>query len=244
MEPKLKKANLVIPLAIVVAGAAVAAGMLLKNGPINLSWGAQASQSSQADFTGVENLAALKPVTAGDHILGDPNAPVKIIEYSDFECPFCKAFQPTMHRIMREYGADGRVAWVYRHFPLDQIHTKARKEAVASECAVQLGGSGAFWKFADRFFELTPSNDQTDIDTVLPQVARELGLDGTQFLECLASGKYDQHIEDDHHNAIAIGGTGTPWNIVVAPNGKKYSLVGGQPYSAVKALIDVALQQK
>lgn len=149
-----------------------------------------------------------------------------------------------MHRIMREYGASGKVAWVFRHFPLSQIHTKARKEAAASECAAELGGNEAFWKFADRFYELTPSNDQTDIATVLPQIARELGFNEAQFGSCLASGKYDKHIESDYQNAIAIGGTGTPWNIVVAPNGKKYSLAGGQPYSAVKALVDIALQQK
>lgn len=242
MEPESKKANFAIPIAVIIAGVFIAVSVLLKGGPIN--WSAIAPQTSQTQAIGVENLDNLNPITAADHILGNPDAAVKVIEYADFECPYCKGFELTMQRIMSEYGKDGKVAWIFRHFPLDQIHTKARKEAVASECAAQLGGASAFWKFADRFYELTPSNDQTDIVTVLPQIARELGLNESQFASCLTSGTYDKHIEEDYQNAIAIGGVGTPWNIVVAPNGKKYSLAGGQPYSAVKALVDVALQQK
>ena len=72
-----------------------------------------------------EATSAVRPVNGEDHILGNPDAPVKLIEFSDFECPFCKRFHPTMKRLMDEYGEDGRVAWVYRHFPLDAIHSKA-----------------------------------------------------------------------------------------------------------------------
>ncbi len=244
MEPESKKINHAIPIAVVIAGVFIAASILLKNGPININWGNPSPQALQTGAIGVENLDNLKPITAEDHVIGNPDAPVKVIEYADFECPYCKGFELTMRRIINEYGKDGKVAWVFRHFPLYQIHTKAQKEAVATECAAELGGQQGFWKFADRFYELTPSNDQTDIVTVLPQIARELGLNEAQFATCLTSGKYDKHIEADYQNAIAIGGTGTPWNIVVAPNGKKYSLAGGQPYSAVKALIDIALQQK
>ncbi len=244
MKPESKKINHAIPIAVVIAGVFIAASILLKNGPININWGRATPQTVESGTIGVENLDNLEPITAEDHIIGNPDAPVKVIEYADFECPYCKGFELTMHRIINEYGKDGKVAWVFRHFPLYQIHTKAQKEAVASECAAELGGQQAFWKFADRFYELTPSNDQTDIVTVLPQIARELGLNESQFASCLTSGKYDKHIEADYQNAIVIGGTGTPWNIIVAPNGKKYSLAGGQPYSAVKALVDIALQQK
>jgi len=148
-----------------------------------------------------------------------------------------------MKQVTTEYG--DKVAWVYRQFPLDQLHpVKARKEAVASECAAELGGNDAFWKYADRFFELTPSNNQTNIDTVLPQIAKEIGLDEAKFASCLASNKYDAHIEGDVQNAVATGGNGTPWSIVVAKNGKKYPLSGAQPYASVKQLIDLALQEK
>ena len=147
-----------------------------------------------------------------------------------------------MQRIVDEYG--DKVAWVYRHFPLDSIHSKARSEALAAECAAELGGNDAFWKFTDRFFELTPSNNQTDTATVLPQIAREIGLNEPQFASCLTSGRYDDHIQANLDNGIATGGNGTPWSIVVTKSGKKYPLSGAQPYASVKQFIDLALQEK
>lgn len=202
---------------------------------------AEAAQRERRDAE--SRTTAVRPVSARDHIRGNVNAPVTLIEYSDFECPFCKRFHPTVMKIVEEYK--GQVRWVYRHFPIDEIHpVKARKEAVASECAAELGGNDAFWKYADRFFELTPSNNRTDIDTVLPQIAREIGLDEAKFASCLASTKYDRHIEEDRLNAIASGGRGTPWSIIVSRKGKTYPLSGAQPYAAVKQLIDLALQDK
>ena len=190
-----------------------------------------------------DQLAAkLRPVSkARDHIRGNPAAPVTLVEYSDFECPFCKRFHPTVKRLVDESNGDLR--WVYRHFPLDELHTKARKEAAASECAAELGGKDAFWKFADRFFELTPSNDRTEIDTVLPQIAGEIGLDKARFAACVASGKYDARIAEDLQNATATGGRGTPWNLIVSKGGKIYPLSGAQPYAVVKQLVDLAREK-
>lgn len=227
-------------MAIVVAGALIAGAVYLSAGS-----GAAGNSLPQDGGRATGDLEQMKPITANDHIRGSLDAPVKIVEYVDMECPFCKRFHPTMQRAMDEYGNTNRVAWVYRHFPLDQLHpVKARKEAVASECANELGGNDTFWKFVDRFFELTLSNNQTDIDTVLPQIAREIGLDESKFSSCLASGKFDKHIQDDLDNATATGGQGTPWSIVVTKSGKKYPLSGAQPYEAVKQLIELALQEK
>lgn len=243
MEPELKQNqnNLFIPVAIIIAGALIAGAVYIgERGDV----GGDALRPERTAENTAE-LGKMKPITDTDHIRGNPDAPVKIVEYSDMECPFCKRFHPTMQQVMNEYGKDGKVAWIYRHFPLDQLHPiKARKEAMATECANELGGNDAFWKFLDRFFELTPSNNQTDINTVLPQIAKEIGLDMGKFNTCLSSGKYDKHIEEDYQNAVATGGTGTPWSIVVAKNGKKYPLSGAQPYSAVKQLIELALSEK
>jgi len=188
--------------------------------------------------------ATLRPVSGGrDHIRGNPAAPVTLVEYSDFECPFCKSFHSTVKKVVDE--SNGQVKWVYRHFPLDELHpVKARKEAAAAECAAELGGNDAFWKFADRFFELTPSNNRTDIDTVVPQIAREIGLDKAQFAACLASGRHDRRVEEDRQNAVATGGRGTPWSIIVSKSGKMYPLSGAQPYAAVKQIVELALQEK
>ncbi len=237
MEPKANQITLAIPLAIIIAGALVAGALYF--GMAGAKIGAGAPQDAEQS-TG--DLEQMKPITNEDHIRGNPNAEVVIVEYSDFECPFCKRFHPTMRQVLAEYGASGKVAWVYRHFPIDQLHpVKARKEAVAAECANELGGNEAFWKFTDRFFEVTPSNNDTDIDTVLPQIAKEIGLDEAQFASCLGSGKYDAHIEENVQDALATGGTGTPWNIVVTRSGEKYPLSGAQSYDVVKELIDLVL---
>lgn len=186
----------------------------------------------------------MRPVSKDrDHIRGNPAAPVTLVEYSDFECPFCKRFHSTAKQLVEE--SNGRLKWVYRYFPLDDLHpVKARKEAAAAECAAELGGNDAFWKFADRFYELTPSNNRTDIDRVLPQIAREIGLDAAKFASCLASGRHDQRVEEDLQNAYATGGRGTPWSIIVSKSGKTYPLSGAQPYAAVKQLVELALQEK
>ena len=201
---------------------------------------AEQRQRREADT----QAAALRPVSTGrDHIRGDPSAPVTLIEYSDFECPFCKRFHLTAKRLVDE--SKGQLNWAYRHFPLDELHPgKARKEAVASECAAEIGGNDAFWKFADRFFELTPSNNRTDIDKVLPQIAGEIGLDKVRFATCLASAKHDRRVAEDVKDAVATGGRGTPWSFIVSKSGKAYPLSGAQPYAAVKRLFDLALEKK
>ncbi len=190
---------------------------------------------------------AAKPVDGEDHILGNPDAPVKLVEFSDFECPFCKRFHRTMKRLMDEYGEEGKVAWVYRHFPLDELHSKARKEAQAAECANELGGNEAFWAYSDRLFEVTPSNDRLDL-ALLPRIAQEIGLDRAKFAACLEGdsrgGKYAAHIEADVQDATASGGTGTPYSLVIAPNGKTFPINGAQPLAALKSIIDLALKEK
>ena len=254
MEPSQTKTSpltnpLAIPIAIVIAGAIIGGALLIALRQPGSS-AAVAAQQPQGAEQSAGDLETMRPITDDDHIRGNINAPVKIVEYSDTECPYCKTFHATLQRAVQEYGDD--VAWVYRHFPLDQLHSKARKEAVALECAAEHGGPSSplgtsndvFWKYADRWYELTPSNDKTNIETVLPQIAREIGLDESKFAACLGSKKFDAHIEDNVQNAQATGGNGTPWTIVVAPNGKKYPLSGAQPYEAVKQLIDLALQEK
>ncbi len=207
----------------------------------------RAQQQEVAQQRRREAAGAVKPVNSEDHILGSPDAPVKLIEFSDFECPFCKRFHVTMKRLMDEYGKDGRIAWVYRHFPLDAIHSKARKEAQAAECANELGGNEAFWAFSDRLFEITPSNDRLDL-ALLPQIAEDIGLDRGRFEVCLEGdargGKYADHIESDLQDATASGGVGTPFTLVIAPNGKVLPINGAQPYAAVKSLIELALKEK
>lgn len=234
--------NLSIPVAIVIAGVLIAGALYLGTSK-GASTTAVNNQQQQQAAQPTGDLEAMKAIASGDHIRGNPDAPVKIVEYSDPECPFCKRFHDTMKQVMDEYGKDGKVAWVYRNFPLDQLHPKARNEATAIECAGDLGGNDKFWAYADRLYEITPSNNNLD-PAELPKIAQYVGLDVSKFNTCLTSGKFTKHIEDDVQNATATGGNGTPWSIVVDKNGKKYPLSGAQPYASVKQLIDLALQGK
>lgn len=102
----------------------------------------------------------MSPVVQNDFIKGDLNAEIIAVEYSDPECPFSKRFHATMQQVMKNYN--NKVAWVFRYFPLDSIHQKARSESEAIECAGMLKGNEMFWKYLDRVFELTPSNDGLD----------------------------------------------------------------------------------
>lgn len=234
--------TLTIPIAIIIAGVLIAGALYLGTSK-GASTTAVNNQQQQQVPQQTGDLEAMKAISSSDHIRGNPDAPVKIVEYSDTECPFCKRFHGTMQEVMNEYGKDGKVAWVYRHFPLDQLHSKARKEAVALECANEQGGNNKFWSYADRLYEITPANNGLD-PAELPKIAEYVGLDVTKFNTCLASTKYDQHIEDEVQNATATGGNGTPWSIVVGKNDKKYPLSGAQPYASVKQLIDLASQGK
>lgn len=234
-----------MPLAVVIAGGLIAGAVLLNGGTAEIAKQKNINPTPQNPEQQVGSTDAVAKITEKDHIKGNPDALVKIVEYSDFECPFCKQFHNTMNEVMDKYGASGDVAWVFRQFPLEQLHpVKAQAVAVASECANEQGGNDTFWKFTDRYFELTLTNNRTDIDTVIPQIAKEIGLDTTVFNTCRQSGKYDEHIQGDIANAVATGGRGTPWSVVIAPNGKTFPINGAQPRAAVEQIIELAKKEQ
>ncbi|MDO8474356.1 MAG: DsbA family protein [bacterium] len=169
-------------------------------------------------------------VAASDHIRGNVNAQITIVEYSDLECTFCKRFHETMNQVLAVYG--DKVRWVYRHFPLDQIHTKADKEAEAAECAGELGGNDAFWAYIDKIFEITPSNNGLDL-ALLPQIAQDMGLDKGKFESCLSSGKYAELVEAQFQEGMRLGVNGTPGSFI---NGQPVR--GAVPFEALKGMID------
>jgi protein-disulfide isomerase len=109
-------------------------------------------EAPAAEGISVEALEAMTPVNESDHIKGNRDAKVMIVEYSDFDCPFCTRFHATMNAIVKKYPATD-VAWVYRHFPLEQLHPDAETVAVAAECVAKLEGNEGFWKFADGYLK-------------------------------------------------------------------------------------------
>lgn len=164
--------------------------------------------------------------TNRDHILGPVNAKVTLIEYSDFECPFCQRHLPTLKQIMAEYPNDVRL--VYRHFPLSQIHPNAQKAAEASECVAKLGGNEKFWQMHDKLFE-----NQTALNaTTFARLAGEVGVNVDQFNNCLNSGEMSQRVMEDYASGNDSGVQGTPGTFV---NG--VLIEGAQDISAFRAEI-------
>lgn len=191
---------------------------------------------AQEEVTGI-----VEPVSARDHVRGPRDAPVKLIEFGDTECPQCKRFHSTLKRLVEDYR--GQVAWVFRHLPVAEIHPRAPKEAEATECAAELGGEAKFWSYLDRLYEITPSNNRLD-PAELPRLARHVGLERAPFEQCLASGRHAARVAQDVADGFAAGAPGTPYTVVVVPNGKLYEIVGNQPYEVLRLVIDIALTQK
>lgn len=180
------------------------------------------------------------PVTAEDWVRGDRNARIVLIEYSDTECPFCQRFHPTAQQVVDEY--DGEVMWVYRHFPLTSIHSKAPKEAEATECAGELGGNDGFWAMLDKIFEVTPANNGLDLD-ILPDLAEEVGLNRQAFTECLDSGRYASKVDAQLKSGTKAGVTGTPGNILLdTETGETLLLPGALPFAQMQQAIDQMLE--
>ncbi len=220
-----------IPLAIIVAGLLVAGAVYFggNKAPAGSLTGAQ-----PANTAGV-----VAPVSDKDHILGSKDAQVVVIEYSDFECPWCKVFHATMHQVLSSYG--DKVAWVYRQSPIAQLHPKAAKESEASECATEQGGNTAFWKFADKIFEVTESNNKLD-PAQLPGIATLIGLDVKTFNTCLSSGKYTSKIQADVAAASKAGMQGTPFSVIMVKGKAVGTINGYKPFEGVKAQIDALLK--
>jgi len=165
-----------------------------------------------------------------DAVLGDADAPVTIIEFSDYQCPFCGRFYAqTLPLLKSQYVDTGKVKMVFRDFPLTQIHPMAMPAAQATECVREEGGDDAFWEMHDVLFE----NQESLSNANLIMWAKEIGYD---IEDCLNSGKYASEVQNDIKDAVAAGGQGTPYFVI---NGKPLS--GAQPFEAFQQIIESEL---
>lgn len=242
-DAKQRMQSVAVPTAIIVGFALVALAIYFSGNPLAGSSDATGSNENQESTQTTEgDLTQLNPVTEDDHIRGNPNAPIVFVEYSDYDCPYCKNFHETMQRIMSEYGANGDVAWVYRHFPIKELHPSAPRIAAASECVANLGGNSAFWTFTDLIFSERSVNESTDMSR-LDEFASEAGIDTAEFNSCLESGEYTDEVEEDRQNAIAVGGRGTPHTVVLF--GDEQGVINGaQPYATVRQIVESLLSQE
>ena len=220
------KPSFTIPIAIIIGGIVVAGAVYL-------------SLRHPSTASGTGNPDLVRPVGANDHILGNPAAPVMIVEYADFDCEFCKGFDETMHQIVANEGADGDVAWVFREFPLVEIHPNAFSSARAAECVAQVAGNDAFWKFKDELFANQPA-DPSSYGTL----AANAGISGNTFATCYANASttLDARIKADRQNALDVGANGTPYSLILVKGHGPVVMNGAYSYDAIKELVDQALQ--
>ncbi len=228
--------KLAIPFSIVIAAALIAGSLYYSN--IRTAQ-IIAKKPDPVPTTTTANL--LRTISTTDHIQGNPNADIVIVEYSDTECPFCKNFHESLQQIMSEYGKNGKVAWVYRHFPISQLHSRAFKEAEATECVADLGGEDKFWQYLSMIYSKTTSNDTLD-PAQLPVFAKAIGVDVTAFNTCVSTGKYTAKVQADYDDAIKSGGKGTPHSILITKDGTKTPVEGALPYVLLKNTIDEMLK--
>jgi len=221
---------LTIPGAIIIAAAIIAIAIIYVKKP--------AEAPTQSVEQKPETEISLSPITNIDHILGNPNAPIKIVEFSDPSCPFCKTFHPTMKKIIEEYGPSGKVAWVYRQFPLTELHPNALSHARAAECAAAVAGNDAFWKFAQALFANQPADPSR-----YGELAVSAGITGDAFATCYASAAsmLDARIMADRQNALDAGASGTPYSLILVAGSPPIVMAGAYPYDEIQKLINHAL---
>jgi len=169
-------------------------------------------------------------VTADDPSVGAASAPVTLVEFSDFQCPFCQRVEPTLKQVRQAYGDKVRVVW--KDFPLTQIHPQAFKASEAAHCA---GDQGKFWEYHDRLF----ANQQALQPSDLKKHASDLGLDASAFATCLDSSKYGERVRDGVAEGSRLGVNSTP---TIYINGRMLS--GAQPFEVFAGVIDEELSKE
>lgn len=182
-----------------------------------------------------------------DFILGNVNAPISIIEYSDYECPYCKQFSGTPMKVVSDMPAQVNLVW--RDFPLSFHEPMASKEAIAAICAGEQGGNGAFWKYSDAIMKNTRSNGQgmpaKEGEDAIINLAVSQGLDIEKFKSCLASPKAKERVAAGFQDGMGAGVNGTPGIIIVNnSNGKTSFMAGAVSESTLKSEIQKLLSNK
>ncbi len=208
-----------------IPGAVVIAGILVS---LSLIFTADSEKGSVvAQNTGVDSAIEIE----GWPSMGDPNAPVVMVEYSDYACPFCGRFwEETLPIIKEEYIDTGKVRFIYKDFAV----VGGAKAAEAAHCAEE---QGAYWKYHDHLFENIGDRGLWDGDFIHGEYADELGLDREDIIECFNSGRYSNKVAESTREAQLMGAGGTPYFII-----NKRNVSGAQPISAFRDVIDIELR--
>jgi protein-disulfide isomerase len=217
-----------LPVSVLIAGVLIAGAVIYTNG---LKSGNKAVVADNTNQT--PSVPVSLGLTSEDVILGDPNAPITLIEYGDFQCPFCgRFFSQTENLIKEQYVRTGKVKFVYRHFAF--LGPESIEAAKAAECAKD---QGKFWEFHDALFNAEIQDGQEhngNLNTALfKSLANQLGMNAISFSACLASDKYANKVQKDYDSGLAAGVRATPTSFV---NGQRVE--GAVPFSNFKNIID------
>ncbi len=215
----------ILLIAVYVAGASGNGGLSFGSGTKNPTVNNPTAPAPTAPAGPTADASKMKKVGNDDHIRGNKNAKITLVEYSDFECPFCSQFAPTMEQVLAEYPNDVRL--VYRHFPLS-FHPQAQKAAEASECAAE---QGKFWEMHDKLFDLNIAKNMS-VDS-FKTAAADLGLNTGNFNTCLDSGKMASKVQEDYSDGLAAGINGTPGTFI-----NEEFVAGALPFAQIKSIID------
>ena len=202
----------------------------------------QQGQEAEAQKTQEErelSVGKLRIVDDTDHLLGSKDAEISLIEYSDFDCPFCDRVHPTLHQLVKDY--DGKVNWIYRNFPLPGHDPSATAKAVAAECVAKIAGNDSYWKFVDELFARQAEIKGTV--EVLTTEAAKYGVSGAAFAECFNSDAIKVKVAAQLAEGSIAGVTGTPGTIILNnKTGEKRMIDGAQPVTLFKSRIDTMLK--
>lgn len=239
--------KLILPGSILIAAILISGTIIYTKSPSKSLAGQNNGQLAAAgQQAGNPPSGSGKVSVDDDPVLGNKNSPLTIIEFSDYECPFCKrSFDQVLPDLKKNYIDTGKLKLVYRDFPLS-FHANAHKEAEAADCARDQGDDTIYFKFHDQIFTQTTSNGTGLALTQLPIIAKNLGLDVTKFQQCLDSGKFTNEVDKDIADGTAAGVNGTPSWFVGKSNSSGVIdgtlIVGAQPFSAFKVVIDQLLK--
>lgn len=241
-EAQKTKANTIfLPAAILIAGVLIAGSVIYSTNRRTPDSAPQptAGNNQQATAPAPANLSEALKIGGRDVILGDSNAPVTLIEYGDYQCPFCgRMFTQVEPQLREEYIKTGKVKMVYRNFQF--LGIESTNAGASAECAKD---QGKFWAYHDELYKAEIADGKENSGNLnralFVSLAGKAGLDVNAFASCYDSNKYVAQVDKDRNDASAIGVNSTPTNYI---NGQMVQ--GAQPYSAFKSVIDIALQKK
>ncbi len=204
------------------------------------------TQPSAPQAVAPQNTGPVKVSLDDDPLLGDKNAPVTLVEFSDYECPFCKRhFDQVYSQLKKDYIDTGKVKLVYRDFPLSFHDPMATTEAIAASCAREQGGDPVYFKFHDEMFKRTTSNGNGLSKDKIYTIATDLGLNTDNLKNCVEAAKYKAEVAKDIADGTKVGVSGTPSFFIGKSSGTEIDgtmLVGAQPYFAFQTIIDQQLK--